>query len=118
MGFSASRRSRVFVPQNVVAMLGRLSLGRRKAATLAAAALAVSVGYHVIFGANGLIVYEKKRQETRQLNRQTVDLERQNEVLKGHVQRLQSDPNAIEHQAREQLHYTRPGEVIYTLPSK
>jgi cell division protein FtsB len=47
-----------------------------------------------------------------------VDLERQNEVLKGHVQRLQSDPNAIEHQAREQLHYTRPGEVIYTLPSK
>jgi cell division protein FtsB len=32
------------------------------------------------------------------------------------VDRLQSDPNAIEHQAREELHYTRPGEVIYTLP--
>jgi cell division protein FtsB len=37
--------------------------------------------------------------------------------LKGHVDRLQSDPNAIEHQAREELHYTRPGEVIYTLPA-
>jgi cell division protein FtsB len=37
--------------------------------------------------------------------------------LKGHVERLQSDPNAIEHQAREELHYTRPGEVIYTLPA-
>jgi cell division protein FtsB len=37
--------------------------------------------------------------------------------LKGHVDRLQNDPNAIEHQAREELHYTRPGEVIYTLPT-
>jgi cell division protein FtsB len=31
---------------------------------------------------------------------------------------LKSDPNAIEHQAREELHYTRPGEVIYTLPTR
>jgi cell division protein FtsB len=30
---------------------------------------------------------------------------------------MQNDPNAIEHQAREELHYTRPGEVIYTLPA-
>jgi cell division protein FtsB len=29
---------------------------------------------------------------------------------------LQEDPDAIEHQAREELHYTRPGEVIVTLP--
>jgi cell division protein FtsB len=27
-----------------------------------------------------------------------------------------SDPDAIEHEAREKLHYARPGEVIYTLP--
>jgi len=37
-------------------------------------------------------------------------------MLKGHVDRLQSDPNAIEHQAREELHYTRPGEVIVYMP--
>ena len=43
-------------------------------------------------------------------------LQKENEQLKGHVERLKSDPNAIEHQAREELHYTRPGEVIYTLP--
>ena len=43
-------------------------------------------------------------------------LERENELLKGHVDRLQHDPDAIVHQAREELHYTRPGEVIYTLP--
>ena len=50
------------------------------------------------------------------LEQQLKSLQRENEQLKGHVDRLQSDPNAIEHQAREELHYTRPGEVIYTLP--
>ena len=91
---------------------------RRKAATAAAAALALAVAYHVVFGANGLTVYEQKRQETHLLDRQMQDLQRENDLLTEHVGRLQSDPNAIEHQAREELHYTRPGEVIYTLPSK
>ena len=95
-----------------------VSIGRRKAATFAAAALAVGVGYHVVFGANGLTVYEQKRQETQLLSQQMQVLQLENDRLKGHVDRLQSDPNAIEHQAREQLHYTRAGEVIYALPAK
>jgi cell division protein FtsB len=118
MAFTISRRSHLFLPAGVLAVLERITVGRRKAATAAAAVLAVAVGYHVVFGANGLIVYQKKRQETQQLHRQMLDLQHENALLKGHVDRLQSDPNAIEHQAREQLHYTRPGEVIYTLPSK
>jgi len=92
--------------------------GRRKAATVAAAALALGVAYHVVFGANGLTVYERKRQETHLLLRQMQDLQRENDELKGHVDRLQSDPSAIEHQAREELHYARPGEVIYTMQAK
>jgi len=89
--------------------------GRRKLATAAAGLLALGVGFHVIFGANGLTVYMQKRQETESLNQQLQGLQNENDQLKGHVERLQSDPNAIEHQAREELHYTRPGEVIYTL---
>jgi cell division protein FtsB len=96
---------------------GSVSFSRRKVATGAAAILALGVGYHVIFGANGLTVYEQKRQETHALTTQLQDLQRENELLKSHVGRLESDPNAIEHQAREELHYTRPGEVIYALPS-
>ena len=88
----------------------------RKVATGAAALLAIGLGYHVIFGQNGITVYQQKRQETQSLDRQLQSLQRENELLKGHVERLQNDPNAIEHQAREELHYTRPGEVIYTLP--
>ena len=93
----------------------RLSL--RKVATGAVVVLAAGMGYHVIFGRNGLTVFEGKRQETQSLTMQMQSLQRENEQLRGHVDRLQSDPSAIEHQAREELHYTRPGEVIYTLPA-
>jgi len=91
---------------------------RRKAATLAAAALALAVAYHVVFGANGLTVYEQKRHETQLLDQQMQELQRENDLLTAHVNRLQSDPSAIEQQAREKLGYTRHGEVIYALPSK
>ena len=91
---------------------------RRKAATVAAAALALGMAYHVVCGANGLTVYEQKRQDTHRLNVQMQELQRENDLLTAHVGRLQNDPNAIEHQAREELGYTRPGEVIYALPSK
>src|SRR5258708_14851307 len=95
----------------------RRRMGWRKVATGAAALLALEMGYHVIFGQNGLTVYQQKRQDAQTLDRQLHSLKRENDLLKGHVERLQNDPNAIEHQAREELHYTRPGEVIYTLPS-
>jgi cell division protein FtsB len=92
--------------------------GWRKVATGAATLLAIGLGYHVIFGQNGLTAYQQKRQDAQSLDRQLHSLQRENELLKGHVERLKNDPNAIEHQAREELHYTRPGEVIYTLPAE
>jgi cell division protein FtsB len=98
-------------------LLDSVQSGWRKAVTVAVAALAIGLGYHVIFGQNGLTAYEQKRHDSRALESQMKSLERENELLKGHVDRLQNDPNAIEHQAREELHYTRPGEVIYTLPA-
>ena len=91
---------------------------RRRFATVAAAVLAVAVGYHVVFGQNGLTAFEQKKQVERQLTEQLQTLRDENEALRGHVERLQNDPGAIEHQAREELHYTRPGEVIVTLPAE
>jgi cell division protein FtsB len=100
-----------------VRLYRRAHTGWRKVATGAAAALALAMAYHVVFGQNGLIVYQQKRQDAQTLDIQLHSLQRENDLMKGHVERLQSDPNAIEHQAREELHYTRPGEVIYTLPA-
>ena len=110
-GASAARSS-VFVR-----VFSRAHTGWRRLATVAAAALAIGVGYHVVFGQNGLTAYQQKNRDAKLLDGQLKSLERENELLKSHVERLQSDPNAIEHQAREELHYTRPGEVIYTLPT-
>ena len=59
---------------------------------------------------------EKKKEDAKALAQQLDMLQQENDALKGHVERLQNDPGAIEHQAREELHYTRPGEVIVTLP--
>lgn len=94
----------------------RAYLWRRRAATLAVGALAVGMGYTVVFGHNGLTAFAHKREEARSLQQQMQELRIENERLQGHVDRLQSDPSAIEHEAREELHYTRAGEVIYTLP--
>lgn len=118
MANSTQPRVDSFVPKSLARLLERFWIGRRKAATATAAVFVVGLAYHVVFGANGLFVFQKKRLETRQLTRQMQDLQQENDLLRTRVQRLQTDPNAIEHQAREQLHYTRRGEVIYALPSK
>jgi len=91
---------------------------RRRLATGLAFVVAVFLGYHVVFGQNGLTVYQQKRLEDRTLTRQIHDLQDENGKLKDHVTRLQDSPDAIEHEAREKLHYTRPGEVIYTMNDK
>src|ERR1700741_1430654 len=101
----------------IVRFYERSRVGWRKKATGAAALLAIGMGYHVLLGQIGLTVYQQKRQDADALDHHLHSLRRENELLKGHVDRLQNDPNAIEHQAREELHYTRPGEVIYTLPA-
>lgn len=91
---------------------------RRRIATAAAIALAAFLGYHVIFGQNGITAYEQKRLEDKQLQKQIQDLQDENGRMKDHVDHLKNDPDAIEHEARARLHYTSPGEVIYTLNDK
>lgn len=99
-------------------LAGALVRSRRRVATAAAIVLALLLGYHVIFGQNGVTVYRQKRVEDRQLQQEIDALRSENERLKGHVEHLQTDSDAIEHEARERLHYARPGEVIYTLNDK
>ncbi len=95
----------------------RVSMWRHRAATLAVGALAIVMAYGVVFGHNGLTAFAAKRKEAKMLEAQTLQLQKENERLHGHVDRLQNDPSAIEHEARQEFHYTRPGEVIYTLPT-
>ena len=90
----------------------------RRIATAAAIAVAISLGYHVIFGANGLSAYQQKLNQHQQLQSQIQQLEMENNRLQEHVDHLKSDPDAIEHEARVIMRYAKPGEVIYALNGK
>jgi cell division protein FtsB len=90
---------------------------RRRLATAAVAALTVWLFAHVMFGANGMVVYRQKKAEYLSLQKQMEDLQKENDRYTNQVKSLQaSDPGVIEKEAREQLHYARPGEVVYVSP--
>jgi cell division protein FtsB len=95
---------------------GRVYSWRRRAATVAVGVLALVMGYGVVFGHNGLTAFAHKREEEKTLELQMQQLTKENDRLREHADRLANDPSAIEHEAREELHYTRSGEVIVTLP--
>lgn len=88
----------------------------RPAGTIVAIALALLMTWHVIYGKHGLSVWQQKRAEDRALQQQIQNLQQENSQMQRQIERLKSDPDAIEREAREKLHYAKPGEVIYTLP--
>jgi len=86
---------------------------RRVLATLCIGLLAASIGYKVVFGANGMKVWQGKRAEVQILQQEIERRKAEHEELDRHVQALQrGDPSVIEKEAREQLGYVKPGEVV------
>ena len=90
---------------------------RHKFAIVVVGLLSLLMAYHVLFGENGVIAYQHKRRESRDLQQQIEQLKQQNGALEKQIKGLKDDPQAIEKEARERLRYARPGEVIYTLPA-
>jgi cell division protein FtsB len=103
--------------------LGKRTLGWaqrlwRPAGTVVAVGLALLVTWHVIYGKHGISVWQQKRAEDRALQQEIKNLQQENAAMRQQIQRLQSDPEEIEREAREKLHYAKPGEVIYNLPAQ
>ena len=90
---------------------------RRRLATSAVALLTVWLFLHVMFGANGMVVYRQKRTEYQTLRHEIDALQKENDRYTAQVKALQTDPKTIEKEAREQLHYARPGEIVYVAPA-
>lgn len=90
---------------------------RRRLATGGIIVLTVWLFLHVMFGANGMVVYRSKRSEYRNLQGDIDRLRQENDQFTRQIKALQNDPEAIEKEAREQLHYTRPGEYVYVPPN-
>jgi cell division protein FtsB len=89
---------------------------RRRIATIAVTLLAASLFVHVMFGANGMVVYKQKRAEYEALRKQIVQVQQENDRYTQQIQGLKSDQKAIEKEAREQLGYAKPGEYVYVPP--
>lgn len=98
--------------------LMQVYLLRRRIATTIVGVLAVSLFVHVMFGANGMVVYKQKRAEYQQLQKQIVSVQQDNQRYTEQIQGLKTDQTAIEKEAREQLGYAKPGEYVYVAPTK
>ncbi len=90
---------------------------RRRLATSGVAVVTVWLFLHVMFGANGMVVYRQKRAEYQSLGHEIDQLQKENDRYTTQIKSLQTDPETIEKEAREQLHYARPGEVVYVSPA-
>jgi len=90
---------------------------RRRLATISVLALTVWLFVHVTFGANGMMVYRAKRAEVISLQKEIDSLQKENDRYSKQINDLKTDPKTIEKEAREQLHYARPGEVVYVSPT-
>ncbi len=71
---------------------------------------------HAMFGANGMVIYRQKRAEMQALQSEVERLQKENNQYVDQIRSLKSDPAAIEKEAREQLRYARPGEVVLVAP--
>jgi cell division protein FtsB len=90
---------------------------RRRVATLGVAALTVWLFLHVMFGANGMVVYRQKSAEFQSLRHEIDELQTENDRFTAQIKALRTDPKTIEKEAREQLHYARTGEIVYIAPA-
>jgi len=95
----------------------RLYALRRRIATVAVVVVAASLAVHVLFGANGMVVYRQKRAEYEALQKQIEKVQQENNRYTQQIQGLQTDQKAIEKEAREQLGYAKPGEYVYVPPA-
>ena len=96
----------------------RLHRARRRIATAAIFVFAAWVFVHIMFGANGMVIYRQKRAEYQDLQKEVDTLQKENGQAADEIKALKEDPKTIEKEAREQLHYAKPGEVIYVAPAQ
>ena len=90
----------------------------RPAASVVALVLALMLGWHVVNGNHGLTTWRQKRADDRRLVQEIDALTRENEALRVHVQRMNSDSDTIAHEVRDKLQYVGSGEVVFKLPPK
>ena len=86
---------------------------RQRAVLVAAATVSTALIAVVIFGSRGLLHLRTLTKEQDELGRRIALLLHENEQLRARIHRLHTDDRTFERLARDQLGFTRPGEIIY-----
>ncbi len=89
---------------------------RRRFATTAVIVFTAWLFVHIVFGSNGMAEYRQKKSDYVSLQKEIDHLQIENEQASQQINALKTDPKAIEKQAREALHYTKPGEIVFVTP--
>src|SRR5690348_11965049 len=79
---------------------------------IAAGSLVAALGYHVICGEHGYLCLRREKQQFDVLQKQSVQLQRENDNIQKQITALKTDPKTIERRAREDSLMARPGEII------
>ena len=90
----------------------------RRNALLAMALVVLVLAVHELFGDHGYMALRRQQQEYNALQQNIDTLSKQNQQLEQKIKALKTNPEAIEKQARDQLHLVRPGQFVYVLPTK
>jgi cell division protein FtsB len=90
----------------------------RRNAIFVLALLSLVMLMHEIFGRNGYMTLRREKKEYTVLQQQTQTISEENQRLEQKIHSLKNNPEAVEKQARDQLHLAKPGEIIYMLPNK
>jgi len=89
---------------------------RRKAAAALLVALTFPVAYKAIYGTHGYLAYRDEVAESHRLEAEINDLNQRNAKVEQSIKELKTDPATIEREARQQLKYVRPNDIVITIP--
>lgn len=90
----------------------------RRNAIFVMALLSLVMLMHEIFGRNGYLTLRNEKKQYTVLQKQIQTVSEENKQLEQKIHALKNNPEAVEKQARDQLHLAKPGEIIYMLPDK
>jgi cell division protein FtsB len=86
---------------------------RQRVALAMAVATSTALITAVVFGSRGFLHLRTLTAEEHDVGRRIALLLHENEQLRERIHRLRTDDRTLERLAREQLGFTRPGELIY-----
>jgi len=90
----------------------------RRNAIFMMALLSLVMLMHEVFGKNGYLTLRHEKKEYTALQQQVQAVSEENQRLEQKIHTLKNNPEAVEKQARDQLHLAKPGEIIYMLPDR